>query len=432
MGFYRGKKIWYTLYVFSLVGIVSSCSSAKYARAGRTVQKQVSGPFFSKHFTGLLVVDPATRDTVINHNSQLLFTPASNTKILTLYTGLRRIPNRVPVARYLERGDSIWFSGTGDPSQLHPVFNDSTLVAFLKKYRVVNWVAHTFPEGRYGPGWAWEDFPYSFSPERSSLPLYGNAVQFFSDGDNLRVRPSLFRDSLERASNGPRRLEFSNRFRIGNPGRDTITVPMFVTPGLVVDLLGKSGVNGIRLADRMPEGEQKTVYGIARDSICALMMVESDNFLAEQLMLLASSEISDTLSFNRVRDSVLADELADLPQQPRWVDGSGLSRYNLLSPASITLVLDKLYRELDRDRLFTFFPKGGENGTLEDWFGYGNRPYIYAKSGTLGNTYCLSGYLLTDSGRVLIFSFMNNHFTSPLSTVKREMEAVLLPLKKNL
>ena len=91
---------------------------------------------------------------------------------------------------------------------------------------------------------------------------------------------------------------------------------------------------------------------------------------------------------------------------------------------SFVQVLDKLYAEIPRARLFNFFPVGGNIGTLKNWYGSEKGPYIYAKSGTVGNNYCLSEYLLTDSGEVLIFSFMNNHYTTSSTKVKEQMQLI--------
>lgn len=159
------------------------------------------------------------------------------------------------------------------------------------------------------------------------------------------------------------------------------------------------------------------------------MMLESDNFLAEQLLIMGSAVLSDTLQSSIAREFVLETYLSELKHPPRWVDGSGLSRYNLFTPESMVHVLNKLYQEIPRERLFTFFPSGGNNGTLEDWFAGNPHPYIFAKTGTLGNTYCLSGYMLTKSGKTLIFSFMNNHFKASSSHIKKRMQPILEQLR---
>jgi D-alanyl-D-alanine carboxypeptidase/D-alanyl-D-alanine-endopeptidase (penicillin-binding protein 4) len=88
-------------------------------------------------------------------------------------------------------------------------------------------------------------------------------------------------------------------------------------------------------------------------------------------------------------------------------------------------VLSKMHAASPQEQLFSYFPTGGLKGsTLEDWYPGDPNPYIYAKSGTLGNVHCLSGYLLTKSGKTLIFSFMNNHFKQPTSEVKKQMQGI--------
>ena len=161
------------------------------------------------------------------------------------------------------------------------------------------------------------------------------------------------------------------------------------------------------------------------------MMEVSDNFLAEQLLILASSTLSDTLNSSKARDFILEKQLKDLNQKPRWVDGSGLSRYNLFTPISFVEVLTKMYKKIPRERLFSFFNVEGKSEILKTGFSDEKAPYIYAKSGTLGNNYNLSGYLITDTNKVLIFSFMNNHFMHPNSKIKEQMLVIFEYIRDN-
>ena len=120
---------------------------------------------------------------------------------------------------------------------------------------------------------------------------------------------------------------------------------------------------------------------------------------------------------------MLENQLKDLKQKPRWVDGSGLSRYNLFSPMSFVEVLTKLYTSIPEERLFSLFPVGGEFGTIKNWYVGTDKPYVFAKTGTVGNNHNISGYLLTNSGKVLVFSFMNNHFKKTNAEIKQQMQA---------
>jgi D-alanyl-D-alanine carboxypeptidase/D-alanyl-D-alanine-endopeptidase (penicillin-binding protein 4) len=174
----------------------------------------------------------------------------------------------------------------------------------------------------------------------------------------------------------------------------------------------------------MPQGKKETLYGIDTDSLYVRLMHESDNFIAEQLLIMASGILTDTLNSENARNHILKNQLKDLPQHPRWVDGSGLSRYNLFTPQSMVYVLNLLYKEVPEERLLSIFPAGGVSGTVESWYGGIEEPYIFAKSGSLSNNYCLSGYLRTKKGKLLIFSFMNNHFRHSPSEVKERMQTI--------
>lgn len=160
-------------------------------------------------------------------------------------------------------------------------------------------------------------------------------------------------------------------------------------------------------------------------------MEVSDNFLAEQILVLASSTLSDTLSSNNVRKYVLENQLKELKQQPKWVDGSGLSRYNLFSPISFVEVLRKMHTMIPQERLFNLFPVGGEFGTIKNWYAGKTKPYVFAKTGTVGNNHNVSGYLLTNSRKVLVFSFMNNHFKKTNDQVRTQMQTTFEWLRDN-
>ena len=152
--------------------------------------------------------------------------------------------------------------------------------------------------------------------------------------------------------------------------------------------------------------------------------------MAEQLLLMSSSTLSDTLNAKKVITHFVENELSDLNHQPRWVDGSGLSRYNLFTPESMVHVLHRMYQEIPQEELFPLFPAWDRNGTIEKWNQPEKTRYVFAKSGGMGNTYNLSGYLKTKSGKLLIFSSMNNHYRVPSSTVRKEIELILESLRE--
>ncbi len=405
-----------------LFTLLFGCSGVKRS-IQKSTQKVFKSVLYDNQFTGFLMVNTQDKDTLLNFNSEKYFTPASNTKIFTLFSALQLLPDSIPALKYIKQNDTTYIEGTGDPTLLHNYFGDNNTPAFLKRQENIAIYLDNFQEGKYGPGWAWDDYHYYYQPEIGPLPLYGNVVTLYNS-DSTHIIPSYFKDSVMAIDYQTNRELEQNQFYFASSRTDTIEIPFRTRHKLTKSLLEKALVRSISITQNMPAGAKKVLYSVPSDTVLRRMMHESDNFLAEQLLLLGSSTLSDTLSGSKVREYILENQLTDLKQPPRWVDGSGLSRYNLFTPESMVMVLSKMYTDIPHGQLFSYFPAGGTTGTLEDWYAGNPNPYIYAKSGSLGNVYCLSGYLLTKSGKTLIFSFMNNHFRQPTSEVKKQMELI--------
>ncbi len=410
---------------FLAIFLLTGCGSIK-----KTINSEISSDHLKNSFHGLVVVDANSRKEVYNLNGDKYFTPASNTKIVTFYTSLNLLPKNIPTLKYLVANDTVFVEGTGDPSWLHPYFMDSTAINWLKNQRTIALYTKNHDEQRYGPGWAWEDYDTYFSPEKSTLPLYGNVATVSNNGA-LEVSPKYFEDQTMVKDTAIKRVEFKNQFYIAPMEQDTLEVPYMTSDSLTKKLLEIATGKEIFLTQHFPEGEKQTLYGIETDSIYKRMLLKSDNFLAEQLLLAASGMVSDTLSTQNAIDYMLDNHFNDLKQQPRWVDGSGLSRYNLFTPRSFVQILQKMYDEIAEERLFGIFPMWGPDNTVEQWEDPTTEPFLFAKSGSVGNNYNLSGYVKTKSGKLLIFSFMNNHFRVPSKEVRQTMYATLKNLHEN-
>lgn len=398
--------------------------NCKSARISKSLNTSLNSSFYDNQFTGLMVYNPRTKDTVFNYNAERYFTPASNTKIMTLFTALQYLPEKIPAFKYAVHQDTLIVRGTGDPSFLHPYFKDSSALNFLQQYKAIKLVTDTYANEKFGPGWAWEDYDTYYSPERSAFPMYGNVVSI-ANTDSLTTYPRFLKSQTAYSLKNKRRDFNANNFHYNIKRKDTIEVP-FVLDTVMVKALWNNLLPGkVALVDSATVITDQIFYSIPSDSLYKRMMQVSDNFLAEQILVLASSTVSDTLNTDTIRKAILENQLKDLKQKPKWVDGSGLSRYNLFTPLSLVQVLDKLYTEIPRERLFNFFAVGGESGTLKNWYAGTNGPYVYAKTGTVNNVHTLSGYLLTKSGEVLIFSFMNNSYTTSTNKIKEHMQAML-------
>ena len=128
-------------------------------------------------------------------------------------------------------------------------------------------------------------------------------------------------------------------------------------------------------------------------------------------------------------DSLLSNDLSGLPQKPAWVDGSGLSHFNLFTPQDFVFLLTKFKNEFGIDRMKRILPTGGQ-GTLKNYY-KADSGYVFVKTGSLTGVICVSGYVYTYKKRLLQFSILVNNFVGSGSAVRHSVEGYLEGLRKN-
>ncbi|PTS93955.1 peptidase S13 [Pedobacter sp. HMWF019] len=396
--------------------------------------------FLHQYPVGFELFDLDKGKVIYGQNNHQYFVPASNTKLYTFYAALMTLPDTIPALRYIEKGDSLIFWGTGDPSFLHRELQGKRALEFLRKHRGKLFYAPGRYTGEiYGAGWAWDDYNEDFQAEITELPLYGNLVEVQVEG-GMKISPGAFqpaflRDSLSDRPQGSIKRDFlNNRFHVpsGTLTFKTQLLPFKTSTALTLALLTDTlhrEVGGIAL--KMPDSA-RTLFDLPRDSVLKQMLLPSDNFIAEQLLLLCADQVSASLG---TAETIAATEkkfLASLPDKPVWVDGSGLSRYNLFTPADMVRVLELIYKRVnDRKKLFAMLPAGGKSGTLKRAYPTTDQPFVFAKTGTLSGVHNQSGYVVTRRGKTYIFSFMNNNFVQPVAQVRKEMVKMMMYIHEN-
>lgn len=426
--------------------IPSSTSSPKRLEVSpkltwEQVKTQVEqSPVFAQNFTGFALFDLESGKMVVEHNAHKYFTPASNTKILTLYAGLKILKDSIPALRYQVQHDSLIFWGTGDPTLLHPDFKNNRVWQFLKsRPEKLFFSAANFAEDPLGPGWSWQDYNDYYSAERSPLPIYGNVVRFTGKlGFNrLQVAPRYFNRQVttKAATNNTLILRHPDKnsftFFPKQVRKDfTVDVPIKLSPDLTVQLLRDTLQKPVRLINKRLALTARTLYATPVDTLYKQMMQESDNTFAEHLLLLCAATVFDSLNTSFIINHVKKTYLTDLPDSLIWVDGSGLSRYNLVTPRTIVALWQKIYREVPRNRLFPLLAIGGKSGTLKNSY-QTEAPFIFGKTGSLSNNYNQSGFLITKSGKTYVFSFMNANFTRSTANIRQEMDRIITQIHQN-
>ncbi len=401
-------------------------------------------PLFNENFSGIHIETLDDGQAIYQQFSNRRFTPASNIKILTLYAALEILNEKIPTFQYLSQRDTLWIWGTGDPAFLYDkVTQNFSFSSFLQSRieKVILLSQANFMDDRFGAGWAWEDYPYAFQVEKTPFPIYGNRVTFHNPtGDDLNIFPSYFMQNSyvdpTLKNNKITRAETENQFSLAKNLKNKkfkTTRPFIHQPSLTARLLSDT-LNRLIKFDRLQRILPKSSIVVERDlsdELYRQMMQESDNFIAEQLLLVIGGKLTDTLNTHQTIEQLQQTLFQEIKEDIRWTDGSGLSRYNLLTPRSIAWVLRKLSQKLPQERLLSLFPAGGVSGSLKDWFGGKDRPFVFAKTGSMGGVYCLSGYLKTKKGRLLIISFMNNNFLGNSNKYKKAITPVLEWLYEN-
>ncbi|MEN2281029.1 D-alanyl-D-alanine carboxypeptidase [Algoriphagus sp. SE2] len=424
-----------------LLGLVLLVSSCTVQKINKSLTKS---EILNQGHMGFMLLDPEQNKVLVDINSDKYFIPASNTKLFTFYTSYSVLGDElVNGLNYLERGDSLIFWGTGDPGFLHPDLKNEVALNFLKQSTKDLYLLDNFDRvDAFGPGWSWDWYNYYYATERSALPIYGNVVRFkLEEGQNrFTINPKRFTNFLAAEKTDDwkgyrfKRDRYTNLFsyQLGDKVKVEpfeTDIPFVTSAAFTAQSLSEETGKGVTLIqnENYLKLDPKKLQATPADSIYAQMMKISDNFLAEQLMLLVSDQLSNKLSTSDAIEYAKENLLADLPDELLWVDGSGLSAKNMFTPRSIVALLGKIRAEVPLEKIKAYFPAGGESGTIRNWYkaDEGQSAYIYAKTGTLSMSNALSGFLITKSGKILHFSCILNNYALPSSQLKRELEKTL-------
>lgn len=393
-------------------------------------------PALANAHTGVCVMDLGTGKYLYNYQGDKYFIPASNMKLLTCYTAMKYLGDSLDGMEVIETPDALELLPTGDPTLLHPDFVHQPVYEWLSRAAKALYTPELpWNEKAWGVGWAWDDYADEYMAERSSLPIYGNLLTISGRGSDKQVVPAYFTPMLsgEPQSGYVNKLQrelHENRFIYTATGKSntTSTIPFITSNRLNMQLLADTlhtTIQWRRPADTAGYRivKRTVIHTQPVDSMLRIMMHRSDNFYAEQALLMAGRKRLNDMRTAPVIQAMLEEDYKAMPQRPRWVDGSGLSRYNLITPQDIVWLLAKMKADFSWKRI-TGILQTGDAGTLTGYYkAYAGR--IYAKTGTLSNNIALSGYLLTRKNKVLIFSVLVNNHQAAATVIRRGVEQFL-------
>lgn len=440
----------FVLFYFSL-GIFYSCSAQKKIKsgtkksfAGAAVETLVQSSQLKTAHTGVSVYSTGKKTFLCNYQSDKYFIPASNTKIITCYAAMKYLGDSLEGLRYyFPDATTSLIQPTGDPTFLQADFVRQPVYDFLKKTDRQSFIIcdSNFTGHPYGLGWSWDDYEEDYMPERSAFPVYDNMVTVKNIQGMFQIQPSYFKvndglkanaDSVKNKYRIKRMIHTNDFYAVrADETTDSTHIPFITGDGLLAtllkDTLHKSFVTDHHI--RLNKEDYTVIYSGRTDSLLKIMMHRSDNFFAEQSLLMVGNKLIDEMNDGKIIDTLLKTDLRDMPQRPAWIDGSGLSRYNLFTPQDFVFVLDKMRNEFSWLRITGIFPTGGA-GTL----GYRYKDFsgkIFAKTGSLSNNVAFSGYLITKGNDTLIFSVLVSNHNGEGSLIRNDIAAFLKSLYEN-
>ncbi|WP_371493995.1 D-alanyl-D-alanine carboxypeptidase/D-alanyl-D-alanine-endopeptidase [Kitasatospora sp. NBC_00374] len=416
-----------------------------------------------------LVTDPATGEVVYEHAPGALLLPASTQKTVTAAAALdllgpdHRFRTDVLAAGRRTGGvvdGDLVLRGGGDPSLLAADLDDlARQVADGGVTSVGGGVladASRYDDVPLGPNWAWDDQAAYYSPQISALTLT-------TDGDydpgtvRLTVTPgdAPGRPAAVRVTPAEAPVHLSGQVRTGaagsertvdvarRPGGNELvlsgSVPADADPGdewIAVDrpavlaatvfaaALARHGVtvHGPVAEGPAPEGGTELA---SHDSapVSALMtpfLKLSNNGIAEHLIKEIGRVRADEGSWAAGTDEVRAFlHRGGLETgEARQVDGSGLSRHNLLSARRLTALLAFARRQSWFSTWYDALPVAGDarrmvGGTLTNRLrGTAAEGRVHAKTGSMTGVDALTGYVERPDGQPLAFAVIVNNFTA--------------------
>jgi D-alanyl-D-alanine carboxypeptidase/D-alanyl-D-alanine-endopeptidase (penicillin-binding protein 4) len=433
-------------------------------------------PAFDRMQWGVIVQSLDSGRVLYERNATKLMMPASNMKIVTLaaaaerlgwdYTWETRLIPTGPIEGGTLRGDLV-VAGTGDPTingrsgsptAVFERWAETLSAGGLRRIegRIVA-DASAFDAEGLGAGWAWDYLGAGYAAPVSALQFNEDVVDVLVRPGAVEGAPALVavrqvESGLEvdnRVVTGPgdavlfsvRRLPGSNTLHlagtIGVAAKEAVRTATVESPGLFFAgvlrrVLREKGIDVIGPALGLEELPVRPVVDGARALIvhkspplseaAAVLMKVSQNLYAETFLKTLGAGAAAPGSAAAGQDVVrsVLQGWGVAPEEYVLADGSGLSRYNYVTPQMLVKVLRRLYLDArHRDAFISTLPVGGQDGgTIAKRFkGTKAEGNVRAKTGTISNVRALSGYVTTLDGERLVFSIIANNFTAPTETI---------------
>ena len=430
------------------------------------IEAILSDPLLASSNIGMKVVSLGTGEVLYEKDAKKLYHPASTMKLITAATALVKLgPNyrfrTTLYMGYLEDGQisrNIYLKGRGDP-----LFDSDDLERMVEKLVEMDIkemqgdivVDETYFDAvRWGKGWMWDDGPIGgYYPHLNALTINRNGVLVhISPGskidDPVRVHldpPTQYMKIVNEATT----VGHSEKTRLTIERKDGSTEENVLMVGGViaigqaemnrrVDVLDPALYCGSllqeMLANRGIAFQGKVRYGEVPAEATEIvthispplsrilweMNKPSDNLIAELLLKTIGAELRGTPGTAEKGLGAISGFLNEIGidwEHYTLADGSGVSRYNLVTASLLTDLLVYMFRNFAvMPEYLAALPVGGVDGTLRRRMrGMKAEGILRAKTGTLRGLTALAGYTTTADGETIAFSIIMSNYHGPVS-----------------
>ncbi|STX29980.1 D-alanyl-D-alanine carboxypeptidase [Legionella beliardensis] len=406
---------------------------------------------------GIEVVDLTTGVTLYERNKSQLFIPASNMKLFSDAAALMvlgpdyRFKNKLSInSSQIQQGilkGNLYLHLSGDPSFSRNRLGE--LIGELKAWHISRIQGNVIIDSShaavdpYAPGWLNEDLAYSYGAPLAPVMIDANRmtvtvnpadkpglpaiVEVDDDSGSIIVNNQVKTNDTAAHCGVSFIMDKENHLAVhGCIGvgqwaiqqKMAIRNPLLYAQGLVRQQLYKANIvlEGNVLLDKAPAGTM-LIATDASKPIAQLMadtLKPSDNLYADSLFLHAADKLNGApVNWTEAQTIIkqFLQQQTGIPlKQAILTDGSGLSRYDLLTPNQTVSLLRFLF---DRFPLayeyIAALPVSGRDGTLQRRFKKPNQQdLVRAKTGTMRGIISLSGYLYTVNAHTLAFAIYVN------------------------
>ena len=343
---------------------------------------------FTSASIGIKVVAVETGEVIYGKNTHKLHHPASTTKLFTAATALAKLGANyqfettlyIDVPADANATGNIYLKGRADPMlqrddlvKLGDAFLQTGVQSIQGNIVVDETYLDRVPEG---PGWMWDDRP---------LIISALSIREIEPDTNTWSR-SLACGHLLKTALMEKGVSVTGGVVSGTVPSDARAIAKHLSPPLA--------------------------------DILKLMNKPSDNWIAELLFKTIGAEvIGEPGTWKKGRQAVteFLNEIINEPPAHRFIDGSGLSRYNLVNAELLTNLLIYMYQNFElMPEYLASLPIAGVDGTLKNRMqGMYAEKVLRAKTGTLSGVSALAGYTITADDELFAFAILISHYVGP-------------------